>query len=204
MELEYELVELASNIIDSTVTTASHDEPLESVQSNSQSQLPNSYQMSKSAEYDFYSEPPVGIYYEPIPNYQSNSATSASVSDLGRYEGAYEETAIRRESFVDVLQSSRQLLYGDLMTGSDLPNFAMILNSTVSHAVIPSARSNEETPSQPTRPTKRTELINIGVSSQRSKKQNDESESCVVCSLPLIKGKPGKNCTQSTGSTISA
>ena len=42
---------------------------------------------------------------------------------------------------------------------------------------------------------KKTKLICISVSSKRAKIQNHiADESCAVCSLPSIIGKPGKNC----------
>ena len=70
----------------------------------------------------------------------------------------------------------------------------MIMNSTESHAVIPAARFIDDSPTQQTRPAKRTQIINMGVSAKRSKNQNGSDVSCHVCSLQSIKGKPGKNC----------
>ena len=69
----------------------------------------------------------------------------------------------------------------------------MIMNSTESHAVIPTA-SFHVSLTQQTRPAKITQIINMSVSVKRSKNQNDSDVSCDVCSLQSIKGKPGKKC----------
>ena len=90
------------------------------------------------------------------------------------------------------IQSSRDLLYGNSINDDDNSrNFEMVVNCTESHVVIHTARSLDVVQS----PAKRTQLLNIGVSSKRAKLQNHiADESCVVCSFPSIKGKPGKNC----------
>ena len=65
------------------------------------------------------------------------------------------------------------------------------MNSTESHALmIPTAN-----PSHQTGAANQNQIINIGVSKRR-KILNDAAGSCVVCSFPSIKGKPGKNCNQ--------
>ena len=46
----------------------------------------------------------------------------------------------------------------------------------------------------PSQRAKRKELINFGVSAKRAKNQNDAAESCGVCLMPSIKGKPGNHC----------
>ena len=116
---------------------------------------------SINAEYDFYSEPQIGFHHEPITSVQS--------SDLGPNKEAYEERTIRLDSLSHAIQSSRDLLYGNSINDDDNSrNFEMVVNCTESHAAIPTAISLDVIQS----PAKRTQLINIGVSSKRANLQN--------------------------------
>ena len=157
--------------------------------------------MSINAEYEFYSDLPVGFYYEPVTNVRSNSATVSSdtnFTDLGRYEGAYEDTTKTISSLSEAIQSSRDVLYGE-----SIPDFGMIMNSTEANSVVHTEFNIEEVSQNqyashietiPSEPAKRKYIINMGVSAKRAKNQNDAVEPCAVCSMPSIKGKPGKPC----------
>lgn len=103
-------------------------------------------------------------------------------------------------SLSNAVQSSRDILYGDSNNDCELPNFAMIMNFTESHAVIPTARLIDVSPTQQTRPAKRTQIINIDVSSKRSKNQNSADVSCDLCNLQSIFAgvNPAKNAPNAT------
>ena len=148
--------------------------------------------------YDFLAEQAMPFYEEPTTSAQSYSSSYG----VNRYEEVYNESNeissmdSNPRSLSEAIQSSRVLLYGDSTDLSVQSTRTQETQMTYAEEDTVIASSENTASQQIGIATKRKQLISIGFSNKRPKLPSpDTFESCVVCSSPPVKGKPGKKCT---------